>query len=291
VSGFRQARRRGLLFVVPYGASFTAFIVLPIVVALVLAFMQFDLTSRESIKFIGWRNFQEALADKYFWMAMKATVSYVVLMVPSLIVSSLAVALGMNAMSHGRSSVRALLFLPGMLNVAVSAILWRWFYEGEFGLLNYYLKHLGFQPLPWLSDVHYAMPSIVLMSLWWVMGGTSVILLTALQQIPKQIVEAAVLDGAVNGRLFFRVLLPQLRPVLLFVVITNTIAGFQVFGQPLLLTNGGPELATRGVVQYIYEQAFSTYRLGYGAAMSWLLFAVIAVLAIGQYQLFRRAVS
>jgi multiple sugar transport system permease protein len=286
------ARKRGLaglLFLTPFGLAFVVFVIVPILVALVLAFMQFDLTSRESIQFVGLRNFQEAWKDDYFWQAMRATLAYVVLMVPSLIVTALAMALGLNAMSRGRNIVRALLFLPGMLNVAVTGILWRWFYDGQFGLFNFLLKQFHLEPAPWLSEKAYAMPSIVLMSLWWTLGGTSVILLAALQQIPRQVFEASVLDGAGPRALLTKITLPLLRPVLLFVVVTNTIAGFQVFGQPFLLTRGGPELSTRGLVQYIYETAFNNYRLGYGAAMSWMLFAVIAAFALLQYRFLRRS--
>lgn len=287
-------RKRSLwafLFLAPYALSFIFFIVVPVCVALGLAFMQYDLTARESTQFVGLRNFKEAINDAYFWSGLKATLSYVVLMVPGLLVAAFGMALGLNAMSRGRNTVRALLFLPGMFNVAVTAILWQWFYNGEFGLFNFVLKRLGIGPAPWLSDRAYAMPSIVVMSLWWAIGGTTVVLLAALQQIPRQIVEAAALDGATTGRLFTRITFPLMRPVLLFVVVANTIGAFQVFGQPFLLTRGGPELSTRGLVQYIYETAFNNYRMGYGAAMSWMLFAVIALFAFVQYRFLRRSVS
>jgi multiple sugar transport system permease protein len=288
VSHFRRRRLAGFLFLLPYALSFTTFVLVPIGVALYLAFMQYDLTSRESIQYVGARNFQEALKDDYFWQAMRATLAYVVLIIPSMLITALALALGLNAMTRGRDTVRALLFLPGMFNVAVAGILWQWFYNGEFGLFNFVLKRLGQEPIPWLSDKAHAMPSIVFMSLWWSVGGTSVVVLAALQQIPRQIFEAAALDGACGRALLGRIMLPLLKPVLLFVVITNTIGAFQVFGQPFLLTRGGPELSTRGLVQYIYETAFNNYRLGYGAAMSWMLFGVIAVLALVQYRLLRR---
>lgn len=284
----RKRNLAGIAFLAPYVLSFGAFIVLPVFVALGLAFMQCDLTSRESIKFIGLGNFVEAIHDQYFWQALKATLSYVVLMVPGMLVTSLGMALGVNAMSRGRNAVRALLFLPATFNVAVTAILWRWMYDGEFGLFNFLLKGAGLPTHPWLSDRAWAMPSIVVMSLWWSMGGTCIVILTALQQIPREIVEAASLDGAGTRALISKITIPLLKPVLLFVFITTTIGGFQVFGQPLLLTHGGPEMATRGLVQYIYETAFNNYRLGYGAAMSWLLFILIGLFLWGQYRLFSR---
>ena len=281
----------GALFLAPYAISFALFILLPILVALGLSLMQFDLTSKASIQFVGARNFTEAWKDDYFWQALRATLWYVALMVPSLIVVALALALGMNAMARGRNIVRALMFMPGMLNVAVTGILWQWFYNGEFGVFNFLLKGLGLHGAPWLSEKGYAMPSIVLMSLWWALGGTAVVLLAALQQIPFQIFEAALLDGSGPRALLTKITLPLLKPVLLFVVVTNTIAGFQVFGQPFMLTRGGPELSTRGLVQYIYETAFNNYRLGYGAAMSWMLFAVVAIFAFVQYRFLRRSAA
>lgn len=287
----RKRRLTGWLFLAPFTIAFLTFIVLPIGVSLWLSVMQFDLTSRDTVHFVGAQNYRDALKDDYFLQALWATLKFAALIVPSMLFVALVLSFGLNAMARGRNSVRAMLFLPGMLNVAVAGILWQWFYNGEFGLFNFFLKKFGLAPRPWLTDRAYAMPSIVAMSLWWSVGGTSVILLAALQQIPRQIFEAATLDGAGYGALLTKVTLPLLRPVLLFVVVTNTIAGFQVFGQPFLLTRGGPELSTRGVVQYIYETAFNNYRLGYGAAMSWLLFAVIAAFALVQFRFLRRSTA
>ena len=291
---YLQRRRwSGLPFVLPYAISFVVFIVFPVGVAFTLAFMQFDMTDPGSNHFVGLQNFKEALGTSppYFWEALRATLSYVILMVPSLIVISVAMALGLNAMSKGRNTVRALLFLPGMFNVAVTGILWRWFYDSQFGLFTFLLKKVGLPPISWLGDKHLAMPSIVVMSLWWATGGTCIILLAALQGIPRSFFEAAMLDGAGSRALLSRIILPLLKPVLLFVVVTNTIGAFQVFGQPYMLTQGGPERVTRGLVQYIYETAFNDYRLGYGAAMSWLLVVIVAAFACLQYRFLRRGTA
>jgi multiple sugar transport system permease protein len=181
------------------------------------------------------------------------------------------------------------LFLPGMLNIAVVGILWQWIYGGEFGLIAFLLRRVGLPPVPFLTDRNLAMPSIVVMSLWWSVGGTAVVFLAGLQQIPPALYEAASIDGASRWQQFRMITLPMVRPVMLFVTVMNTIGAFQVFGQPFMLTRGGPELATRGVVQYIYEIAFNQYRMGYGAAMSWLLFLMIAAFAAIQYRVLRRA--
>lgn len=286
---FPSPKRLGeYLFLGPYALAFTGFIVLPFFVALVLAFMNLDLTSQHPPQFVGFDNFREAISDRYFWKAALATLTFVVLSVPSTITLALLLALGMNSMARSRNAVRAVLFLPGMLNVAVAAILWQWFYNGEFGLLAHLLQKVGLNPIPFLSDKNLVWPAIVVMTLWWTIGGTAVIFLAALQQIPSQLFEAAQLDGANAWQRFWAITLPSIQPVMLFITIINTIGAFQVFGQPYLLTRGGPELATRGVVQYIYETAFNNYRLGYGAAMSWLLFAIIAVFAFVQYRVMRR---
>jgi ABC-type sugar transport system permease subunit len=275
--------------VAPYGLSFLTFIVVPIGTAFVLALMQFDLTSRKTASFVGLRNFQEALADPYFQKAAIATCTFTAMMVPILILTGLAFAVGLQAMRTGRNTIRALLFLPGMFNVVVAALIWRWFYDGEFGYFNFLLKKVGIPPVHWLSEKTLAMPSIVGMSLWWTLGGTTIVLLAAIQQVPKQLFEAAMLDGASSTRIFARITMPQIRPVLMFITITSTIGAFQVFGQPFLLTQGGPELSTRGVVQLIYETGFNQYRLGYAAAMSWLLFAMIFAFVVFQFMLLRRS--
>jgi multiple sugar transport system permease protein len=284
----RQMQRTGFLFLAPYAVSFAIFVILPIVVSFVLSFMRFDLTAQSSAGFVGLDNYKEALHDNYFWSAVKATLLFAAMIVPGLLVIGLSMALGINAMARGRAAVRALVFLPGMLNIAVTGILWQWFFNGEFGLFNFALKHFGSQGQPWLSDKAFAMPSIVLMSVWWTVGGTAIILLTALQQIPGMYFEAAALDGASTMRMFRHITLPLLKPVMSFVVVTTSIAGFQMFGQAFMLTRGGPELSTRGVAQYIYETAFNSYRMGYGAAMSWLLFALISVFGIFQIRMMRR---
>jgi ABC-type sugar transport system permease subunit len=283
----------GYLFLLPYSAAFLVFIMLPFVISLVLAFCQYDLTSRESVRWIGLANFKEAFADKFFWMAVGATFRYVVMIIPAQLVLSMLLALGMHAMTRGKHTVRALLFMPGMFSIAVTCILWGWFYNQEFGLFTYLLKRIGLPAVPWLSNPNMAMPSIVIMTLWWTIGGSSVVILTGLQQIPQQLFEAAAIDGASRWQTFWKVTLPMLKPVVLFMVVMNTIGAFQLFAQPVILapggSPGGPALKTRGVVQLIYDTAFGNYRLGYGAAISWLLFLLIAGFSLVQYRLLRRA--
>jgi len=165
--------------------------------------------------------------------------------------------------------------------------LWRWFYNREFGVFNGILDAVGLTKVRWLDTPNLAMFSVILMTLWWTVGGPTVILLAGLKQIPNSYYEAAAIDGAVGWKRFWLITLPLLRPVLLFVTVINVIGAFQIFGQTFMITRGGPTLSTRVLVQYIYETAFNFYRLGYGAAMSWLLFLVIVTFSIIQFRVLR----
>jgi multiple sugar transport system permease protein len=277
----------GYLLLLPYLCTFAVFVVLPFLVAMGLAFVQLNLADKGASKFVGFGNFSDAFNDPLFWKALDATWRYAILMVPSVIIIGFAMALGMNSMVKGRDMVRTLIYLPSMLNVAATGILWQWFFNGSFGLFNFGLKSVGVAAVPWISDKAYAMPSVVMMSLWWTVGGTSVVLLTGLQQIPRVFIEAASLDGAGATMIFRKITVPMLKPVLFFVFVTSTIAAFQMFGQAFILTGGNPEFSTRGLVQYMYETAFNGYRFGYGAAIGWILFAMILLFSLGQAKLMR----
>jgi multiple sugar transport system permease protein len=278
----------GYAFIAPYAVCFLVFIFLPVCISLWLSFVQLDLADMSKSKMVGLQNYKDALKDDYFWKATYATLHYAVLMVPAALIIGLLLGFGLYRMKRGRDTVRAFIYIPAMLNVAAAGILWQWFFTPEFGLFNFLFKKVGLPAVPWLSDKAYAMPAVVIMSVWWTIGGTAIIILTALQQIPDAFAEAAALDGATDLRIVQKVLLPMLRPVLFFVFITTTIAAFQMFGQAMILTAGGPEFSTRGLVQYMFETAFNGFHFGLGAAVSWLLFGMIAVFAVVQSLAIRR---
>ena len=282
----RFHRISGYLYLLPYLLLFAGFLVIPLLFGLGLSFVRWDLVSFAPPSIVGLDNYREALADEYFWRALKATMLFVAMAVPLTVGLALLVALGLATAPQRRGLYRAAFFIPVIINISVASILWRWFFNSEFGLFNGYLSVIGTK-VPWITDVRWAMPSIVLMTLWWTVGGPAVILLAGLQQIPGQYYEAAALDGATGFARFRHITLPLLRPVMLFVTVINIIASFQLFGQTFMITQGGPELSTRVLVQYIYETAFHHYRLGYGAAMSWLLFAIIAVFSFVQFRVMR----
>lgn len=280
-------RMSGWFFVLPYLCLFALFIVTPLLYGLRLSVFRWDLLSSAPPRFIGAGNFNEALHDNYFWKALGATFKMVAFIVPGTVGLALLVAVGINSAPAKRQGFyRAAFYLPGMLTVSVVGILWRWFYNPDFGIFNALLKPTGFQA-PWLSQPSWATFSIILMTLWWTLGGPMITLLAALRGLPPQYDEAAALDGATSAQTFWHVRLPQMRPVLLFVVVMNIIGAFQIFGQTFLVTRGGPEFATRSLVQYIYDTAFNNYRMGYASSMSWLLFLVISGFAVLQFRLMR----
>jgi ABC-type sugar transport system permease subunit len=278
----------GYLFLVPYLLLFVTFLLIPLGYGLWLSTSRYELATRVPPSFIGMANYLEALQDPDFWEALGVTALFVVMCVPLTVAISLLIAAGINTVNEKRQAIYRLgVFVPTVLTVSVVSILWLWFYNDEFGLFNSILDYLHLGHVPWITSKLIAMPSIVLMSLWWTIGGPMVILLAGLQQIPDVYHEAAAIDGATGIRRFFSITLPLLRPVLLFVIVINIIGGFQLFGQTFIVTHGGPEHVTRSIVQYIYEKGFQDYRLGYSAAMSWLLFVVIAVFSIVQFKLMR----
>jgi multiple sugar transport system permease protein len=278
----------GYLFLVPYLTIFTAFLLVPLGFGLMLSLYDWELLSIAPPKFVGLANYAEAFGDEMFWKALWATLRFVIMTVPLVTLSALGLALLLNAVPlQFQNTFRAGYFLPTIISIAVVGLVWRWFYNPDFGLFNALLAKAGAQPVPWITEPRFAMKSLVLVTLWWTVGGPMVILFAGLKQIPVQLYEAAAIDGATRPQMFTSVTLPQLRPVLLLVIVLNTIGSFQVFGQPFLITLGGPLLSTRVLVQYIYDVAFAWYRMGYGAAMSWLLFFVIMAFTFLHFRFMR----
>lgn len=271
----------------PYAVLFSVFLLWPVIDGLRLALMRHELASTLPPHFVGLSNFSEAFGDPHFRRALWATVQFVIFTTPLTIGFALLMALLLHRITPTRRAIyRTLIFMPGLLTVTVVALLWRWLYNPEFGPLNQWLAPLGIE-VPWLTEPGWAMASIVLMTVWWTVGGPMVILMAALGEIPEEFHEAADIDGAKPLSKLWHVTLPLLKPALLFVLILNLIASFQVFGQTFLVTGGGPELSTRVMVHYIFETTFRGYRLGYGSAMSWLLFLLIALFSLAQTRLVR----
>lgn len=321
-------RWAGYWFLAPYLLLFTVFTLGPLLFGLGLSFTEYDLAHNEPARFAGVANYNEAINSDFFWRSLWATVKFVLLSVPITIPLALLLAVAIDSARGGRQAIyRIGVFAPTVVTISVVGLMWRWFYDREFGLFNallgpvlrrstdvgvwlhslqfadaspnkfqsvcnFVVRHIGDAfiintPVGFLDTPNSAMTSIVVMTIWWTIGGPVLVLLAGLKQIPSHYYEAAAIDGATGWRAFWSITLPAMRPALLFTLVINIIGAFQVFGQPYMVTNGGPVLSTRVAMMYIYETAFANYRLGYGAAMSWLLFLVIAVFAILQFRLMR----
>jgi len=239
--------------------------------------------------FVGTQNYERILNDSLFWQALGHTLLFTALATPSLIVLGMALALVLNRKLPGGGIFRTLFYLPNMLSVSVISLIFVAVLTADnSGLVNNFLGNFGIAPVPFLLNQYTAMPSLASAAVWWTVGFNMLILLAGLQNIPGEIIDAARVDGASGWRLFVWVTLPQLRRPLMLVTILQFIACFQVFGLVDVMTRGGPGGATRSLVYYIFERAFTNSQLGYGAGIATFLFLILFVVSILQLRFFRR---
>lgn len=274
------------LFLAPSLLPLLAFMVAPMVSSIGLSLVSWNLIS--PARWVGLSNYRTLLQDAAFHSALVHTLYFIGGYLPVTFIGGLALALALNQRLKGIAWVRTIYFLPVVTSWVVVALVWKWLLNPQFGMINRILGLIGLHGPGWWLDPHWAMPAIILASAWKDLGFTMVIFLAGLQAIPEEYYEAAALDGAgVWGR-FRHVTLPLLSPASFFVVVISLINNFQVFDQVQVMTGGGPVGSTSVVVQQIVQNAFSYGRMGYAAAMSWTLFAVILVVTIAQLRLQKR---
>jgi multiple sugar transport system permease protein len=293
------ANLTGLAFALPHLVLFVVFLLVPVFGGFYLSLHSWHVLAKAH-PLVGLANYRAALSDDIFWIALRNTVYFVVLVVPLGNLVSLALALGLAGVRRLGTAYRVVYYLPGVISIAVVAVLWRWLYNTEIGLLNLYLKSavgalrgLGlplppFTPIPWLSNPTWVMPSIALMSIWWHAGGNMLLYLAGIQNIPEDYYEAATLDGANGWQRFGQITWPLLRPTTLFCLVFSVLGAFQIFGQTYVLfaPGSGPARAGLTLALYMYQQGFSQHELGYGTAVAYLLFAIVLVLTVIQFRLF-----
>lgn len=259
-------------------------VVLPIFIVAYLSFTSFDVLTPP--EWIGLWNYEDLLADDLFWRAVRNTVFYTAWSVPIGILCSLLLAMLINTQLPGAGIYRTIFYIPVVAPLIATALIWILFYESSSGLFNYLLGLANISPVDWLGNSATAMPAIIIMSVWKGLGFNMVIFLAALQAIPKELNEAASLDGAGRVRQFFAITLPMLTPATVYVVITSLIGSFQVFAQVYVMTNGGPNNATITVVHYIYRTAFQDLDFGYASAMAVTMFILLMLAAFANLRLF-----
>jgi multiple sugar transport system permease protein len=280
------------LFLAPYLALFVAFGLLPLGLGIWLSLHRWDFQLPDK-PFVGLDNYRELLdSDSVvydrWWESVRATVIFSVLSVPSLVVLPLGLAVLLNRRVCGRTFFRAVFFAPGVLGVAVIGLLWRFLLDANLGPVNRLLGTAGLPAdIPWVTGLPWGFISLVGVTVWWTAGLNAVIYLAGLQDIPADLYEAAMLDGATPWRRFRHVTLPGLRPVTLFVLTATVLASANVFGQSFLITQGAPGTGTRSVVWYIVHQGLRDNDAGRAAAMSIVLTAMLAVISVANVRLLR----
>jgi multiple sugar transport system permease protein len=254
----------------------------------VLSFVRWDVITRPFWEgFANWKNL--FTGDPLFWQALKVTAIYSAGSVPSCLLLAFVLALLLNNPWKGTMPFRTIYYIPMVISGVPMCIVWVWIFHRDFGLLNYFLGLVGITGPEWLSNRFWVLPSLILMSMWHV-GGTMVIFLAGLQGVPQDLYEAASLDGAGWRARIMRITLPMISPVILFNLVTGVIDSFRTFTQGLVMTNGGPGNASLFYVLYLYRTAFSYFRMGYGAALAWFLFMVIAALTLLLFRTVGRSV-
>jgi len=274
----------GLWFAAPALLVIAVFFVLPVAASLLLSLTDFDIyavANLANLRFVGAANYVALVRDPLFWIALRNTVYFVVVGMPLSIGASLGAALLLTAAAvRARGFFRTALFLPVVTTLVAVAVVWRYVYQPRFGLLNYGLSFFAIGPIDWLGDPRWAMPAIILMAVWKNFGFNMIIFVAGLQSIPERLYEAARIDGARGWQQFRGVTLPMLAPTFVFVAIITMIGYFQLFAEPYVMTQGGPANSTLSIVLLMYQQGFRWWNLGYAAAMSFVLFAIILALTL-----------
>lgn len=274
-----KASTAGWVFAAPALAVIAVFFGLPVLAAFALSLTDFDiyaLADVRNLRFVGLDNYLRLLRNPLFWTALGNTAYFVAVGVPL----SIAVSLGAALLLHSRLAVlrplfRTALFAPVVTTVVAVAVIWRYLFHTRYGLANWALSWFGIDPVDWLGDPRWAMPTIILFAVWKNFGYNMIIFLAGLQSIPEDLYEAARIDGASPWRQFRHVTLPMLGPVLLMVAILTTAGYFQLFAEPYVMTQGGPLQSTVSVLYLMYEEGFKWWNLGNASAVAFLLFALM----------------
>ncbi len=285
-SGQRAAAGRpnwlaALGFLSPTLVIFSVFVLFPVFFSFYLSFHQWNMFSKVR-SFVGLANYSRILHDAEFWSVLRNTTVYTLGTVPLNMLLALAVASLLNRKLLGKKFLRTAFFTPVITSSVAAAVIWRWVYDPNFGLLNTCLGWFGIAPVNWLNEPGTAMLALILMAVWKSFGVNMVLFSAGLQNIPEHYYEAAEIDGAGWWAKFWHVTIPLLSPTTFFILVMSVIGSFQVFDIVYVLTSGGPLVSTKVLVFYLYEYAFKFFEMGYASAVAYLLFALIFTLTLLQ---------
>ncbi len=278
------------IFLLPFILFFSVFVVRAVISAVQVSFYEWQLLRPNKI-YIELDNYVELFKDDVWWEAVKNTVVFAAMTVTGTTLVAMFSAIAVTQPGPGRGFFRVLLYMPSLMSVGAVGLIWVWLLNSQFGVINYGLSFLGIRPINWLGEEGLVLPALSLTTIWWGFGFPMLIFIAGLQGIPETLYEAARIDGASPRQLFFHITLPLLRPTILFVTVTGLISHFQVYGQPLIMTAGGPGRASYTVIFYLWEVAYRAFRMGYGSAVAVTLAGIIAVGTAIQFYFIGRRVE
>jgi multiple sugar transport system permease protein len=268
----------GMLFTLPAILGLLVFTAYPILASLYYSFTNYSITSR--YRWIGLDNYRKLVEDDpVFWNSLYNTIYYVAGAIPLGITFAFFIAALLNMRIKGLAFYRTIFFLPTIVPAVASAVLWLWLFNPDYGLINGLLALIGISGPGWLVSPTWSKPALILMSLWGV-GGTMVIFLAGLQDVPQELYEAAMIDGAGRWAKAWHVTIPFMSPYLLFSLVTGLIGGFQYFAQVYVMTAGGPADSTRMYGLYLFQNGFEYFKMGYASAMAWILFMIVVAVTV-----------
>ncbi len=279
------------LFILPNLIGVLVFLAFPVVFALYMSFTEWDILT--SPEFVGLQNYREMFTeDPLFWVSLRNSAYYVLLTVPTTLLIALGLAMAMNQAVRGIAFFRAAIYVPVLTSAVAVAFVWQWIFNYDFGLLNATLDLFNLPSVRWLTSSNWAMISLAIMAIWKSAGYFAVILFAALQGVPTVLHEAAKIDGASSWNRFLNITIPMIAPALLFVTVISVIGSFQVFDQVYLVTgNGGPGTATYVYNLHLFNEGFTFFRMGYAAALAYVLFAILFVITFIQLRVGRQRAS
>lgn len=277
----RRNTLTALSFIAPNFIGFLLFTLIPVVFSLILAFMSWD--SFSTPEFVGLQNFQKMLSDETFWISLKNTVYYTVGVVPLTLACSLGLAILLNKKVRGMKFFRVAFFFPYVTSLVAIAVVWNMLFHPALGPINQFLKMFIENPPGWTSSSDWALTAIIIVSVWRGMGYYMILYLAGLQSIPRELYEAASIDGANKWHHFKHVTIPSLRPTTFFVTIMLVINCFKIFDLVQVMTAGGPGRATNVLVYQIYNEAFVKFKFGYASAISMVLFVIVLSITVIQF--------
>jgi multiple sugar transport system permease protein len=278
---YKQSTTAAYFFLAPALSAIFVFFFLPVIAAFVISFTDFDIYTLgdiSTLRFIGFENYSKLFDDPLFFTALKNTFYFVILAGPLSIAVSLGAAMLLNSkLVKFKAIFRLSYFIPVVTTLVAVAVVWRFIYHPKFGIINYFLSLLSIAPINWLGETSTAMPAIVLMSIWKNFGYNMIIFIAGLQNIPEDLYEAASIEGASGWQKFKSITIPMLAPTTVFVSIITMIGYFQLFAEPYIMTQGGPLNSTLSIVQYMYQEGFRWWNMGYSASIAFVLFFIIMI--------------